>query len=77
VGTQSDHAAPKEPKPATAETGEGPELSKAAKRRLAARTDFKTGEKPRGWNWVDVIAHVRVSVVLKVLRFPSDTPPHS
>ena len=32
-------------------------LSKAAKRKLADNTDAK-GEKPRGWNWVDVIKHL-------------------
>ncbi|XP_071946635.1 RWD domain-containing protein 4-like [Antedon mediterranea] len=29
-------------------------MSKAQKRKLADKTDFK-GEKPRGWNWVDIV----------------------
>jgi len=33
-------------------------LSKAQKRRMVEQIDQKTGEKPRGWNWVDVIAHL-------------------
>ncbi|KAI6651540.1 RWD domain-containing protein 4 [Oopsacas minuta] len=32
-------------------------LTKATKRKLANMTDAK-GEKPRGWNWVDVIKHL-------------------
>ena len=32
-------------------------LTKAAKRKLADKTDAK-GERPRGWNWVDVIKHL-------------------
>ncbi|XP_072044106.1 RWD domain-containing protein 4-like [Amphiura filiformis] len=30
------------------------QLTKAQKRRIADRTDFK-GERPRGWDWVDII----------------------
>lgn len=33
--------------------------TKAQKRRANAQVDFKTGEKPRGWNWVDLLSHVR------------------
>lgn len=32
-------------------------LTKAQKRRLADRTNFK-GERERGWNWVDVVKHL-------------------
>ena len=32
-------------------------LTKAAKRKLADNT-YAKGEKPRGWNWVDVIKHL-------------------
>ncbi|XP_022086307.1 RWD domain-containing protein 4-like isoform X2 [Acanthaster planci] len=32
-------------------------LTKAQKRKLANRTDYK-GEMPRGWNWVDVVKHL-------------------
>ena len=35
-------------------------LTKAAKKKLADRTDAK-GEYPRGWNWVDVIKHLSKS----------------
>ncbi|XP_035867661.1 RWD domain-containing protein 4 isoform X1 [Phyllostomus discolor] len=33
------------------------QLSKAQKRKLADKTDHK-GERPRGWNWVDVVKHL-------------------
>lgn len=32
-------------------------LTKAQKRKLTERTNFK-GERPRGWDWVDVIKHL-------------------
>ena len=32
--------------------------TKAQKRRANAQVDFKTGEKPRGWNWVDLVSHL-------------------
>ncbi|XP_053772430.1 RWD domain-containing protein 4 [Desmodus rotundus] len=35
------------------------QLSKAQKRKLADKTDHK-GERPRGWNWVDVVKHVSI-----------------
>ncbi|GFR19871.1 RWD domain-containing protein 4 [Trichonephila clavata] len=34
-----------------------PQLSKQQKRRLAERLDAK-GERPRGWDWVDVVKHL-------------------
>lgn len=34
-----------------------PQLTKAQKRRQWNRTDGK-GEKPRGWNWVDIVKHL-------------------
>lgn len=33
-------------------------LTKAQKRRQLSRLD-ETGNLPRGWNWVDVIKHLR------------------
>ncbi|XP_071488218.1 RWD domain-containing protein 4-like [Diadema antillarum] len=33
------------------------QLTKAQKRKLADRTNYK-GERPRGWDWVDVIKHL-------------------
>lgn len=33
------------------------QLTKAQKRRQWNRTDGK-GEKPRGWNWVDIVKHL-------------------
>ncbi|XP_053258801.1 RWD domain-containing protein 4 [Podarcis raffonei] len=39
------------------------QLTKTQKRKLADKTDHK-GELPRGWNWVDVIKHVSISVFL-------------
>lgn len=33
------------------------QLTKAQKRRLWNKTDG-TGEKPRGWNWVDIVKHL-------------------
>ncbi len=32
-------------------------LTKAQKRRITERTNFK-GERERGWNWVDVVKHL-------------------
>lgn len=32
-------------------------LTKAQKRRITDRTNFK-GERERGWNWVDVVKHL-------------------
>ncbi|XP_038059693.1 RWD domain-containing protein 4-like [Patiria miniata] len=32
-------------------------LTKAQKRKLANRTDYK-GEMPRGWDWVDIVKHL-------------------
>jgi len=34
------------------------QLTKAQKRRQLVRHDDK-GEMPRGWNWVDVVKHLR------------------
>ena len=34
-----------------------PKLSKQQKRRLAEKLDAK-GERPRGWDWVDVVKHL-------------------
>lgn len=34
-----------------------PQLSKQQKRRLAEKLDAK-GERPRGWDWVDVVKHL-------------------
>nr|XP_054749118.1 RWD domain-containing protein 4-like [Lytechinus pictus] len=36
------------------------QLTKAQKRRITERTNFK-GERPRGWDWVDVIKHLSKS----------------
>ncbi|KAI8489005.1 RWD domain [Branchiostoma belcheri] len=33
------------------------QLTKAQKRRIADRTDHR-GERPRGWDWVDVVKHL-------------------
>ena len=32
-------------------------LTKAQKRRITEKTNFK-GERERGWNWVDVVKHL-------------------
>ncbi|XP_033112171.1 RWD domain-containing protein 4-like [Anneissia japonica] len=32
-------------------------LTKAQKRKMADKTDFK-GERPRGWDWVDIVKHL-------------------
>lgn len=34
-------------------------LTKRQKRRLAGQIDHSTGEKPRGWNWVDLVSHLQ------------------
>ena len=33
------------------------QLTKAQKRRITDRTNFK-GERERGWNWVDIVRHL-------------------
>lgn len=34
-----------------------PKLSKSQKRKLADKLDSK-GERPRGWDWVDIVKHL-------------------
>ena len=34
------------------------QLTKHQKRRLYEKMGNATGEKPRGWNWVDVVKHL-------------------
>lgn len=34
------------------------QLSKHAKRRLVDKYGVNTGERPRGWDWVDVVKHL-------------------
>ena len=34
-----------------------PQLSKTQKRN-AAKHDVHVGQKPRGWNWIDIISHL-------------------
>lgn len=41
------------------------ELSKKQKRRMGKHLDEK-GEKKRGWNWVDLVSHVRACIYLFV-----------
>jgi hypothetical protein len=55
---------PKESKPVQAKISapKAEQQTKAQKRRANAQVDFKTGEKPRGWNWIDLVSHVRISM---------------
>lgn len=43
--------------PAKVEKQKKEQLTKAQKRRITERTNYK-GERERGWNWVDVIRHL-------------------
>nr|VZI15066.1 unnamed protein product [Spirometra erinaceieuropaei] len=44
--------------PTKEKTSKGPALSKSQKRRQLNRLDV-SGNLPRGWNWVDVVKHLR------------------
>lgn len=55
--SEEDEASPA-PTPGAAKPKRKPHLTKKEKARAAHDVDFATGERPRGWNWVDILGHL-------------------